>query len=121
MSNVDNFIQEKVLPEFREIVIQFRELIHDKYPEVREEMRGGTEKYYGVPVYKLNKTLVTMSPTKKGITFNFSEGARFDDAYNVLEGEGNKTLNLRLQSMGQFDEKQIKYYIEQAIQFDSEL
>lgn len=119
MSNIDNFIDEKVLPEYRNIVAQFRRLIHDNYPNIREEMRGGTEKYYGVPVYKLNKVLITLSPTKKGITFNFSEGAKFEDKYSALEGQGNKTLNLRIQNISQFDENQFKYYIEQAIHLDS--
>ena len=119
MSNIDNFINAKVLPEYRDIVFKFRELVAEEYPELKEEMRGGTEKYYGVPVYKLRRILITLSPTQKGVTLNFSEGAKFNDKYNKLEGEGNKSLNLRLQSTDQFDKEQMKFYINQAIQYDS--
>lgn len=119
MPKIDKFIEEKVLPEYIDIVKQFRELMREYYPKIREEMRGGTEKYYGVPVYKLNKTLITLSPTKKGITFNFSEGAQFEDKYDALEGQGNKSLNLRLQHVDQLNKEQLMYYIDQAIKFDS--
>lgn len=119
MPTIDNFIKEKVLPEYQDMVVKFRELVAKEYPELKEEMRGGTEKYYGVPVYRLNKIILTLSPTKKGVTFNFSEGAKFNDKYKKLEGEGNKSLNLRLQSTDQFDKKQMNYYLNQAIQIDS--
>lgn len=120
MNKIDSFINEKIQPEYRDIFIAFRKLISDQYPDIREEMRGGTEKYYGVPVYKLNKTLVTVSPTKNGITFNFSEGAKFKDKYNKLEGLGNKTLNLRLKTLDAYNVDEMKYYMDQAINLDSE-
>jgi len=119
MPAIDTFIEEKVLPEYRDIVHAFRTLMQQHYPDVHEAMRGGTERYYGVPVYKLRKTLITLSPTKKGITFNFSEGGRFEDRYGLLEGAGTKTLNVRIQSLEQFDEQQMRYYIDQAIRFDA--
>lgn len=119
MSEIENSIQDKVLPEHKDIVGKFRKLIRNKYPDVREELRGGTDSYYGVPVYKLNRTLITLSPTKKGITFNFSEGAKFEDRYQQLEGKGNKTLSLRLTNIDQFDDQQFQYYIDQAIILDS--
>lgn len=120
MSDIDIFLHEKVLPEHRDIIAQFRKLIHNEYPQIKEEMRGGTEKYYSVPVYRLNKILITLSPTKKGITFNFAEGAKFEDKYKSLQGKGNKTLNLRLSGVDQFDKAQLKYYIEQAIKYTSD-
>lgn len=48
-------------------------------------MRGGTEKYPSVPVYRQNNIVITVSPTKKGITFSFSEGKQFEDTYGLLE------------------------------------
>jgi len=116
---VDLFIQEKVSKEYRSIVTEFRNLIKNDFPQLKEEMRGGTEKYYGVPVYRNNKIILTVSPTKKGITFSFAEGKRIDDKYSLLEGEGNKTLNLRISNIEDFNKDIFKYYITQAIKIDN--
>jgi len=116
---IDEFIEEKVLEAYRPIVAKFRELIFREFPNLKEEMRGGTEKYHGVPVYRYNKIVITLSPTKKGITFSFSEGKKFEDTYGLLEGVGNKTLNLRLTKIEEYDDTMLRYYILQAIEHDS--
>lgn len=109
------FIESMVLPEYQPIVERFRTLIKNKYPHLKEEMRGGTDKYYGVPVYRHNKIIITLSPTKKGITFSFAEGKKFEDKYSLLEGTGNKTLNLRISKTDDYKDEILQYYIEQAI------
>jgi hypothetical protein len=109
----------KVLPEYRAMVDRFRKLIKSEFPDLKEEMRGGTEKYYGVPVYRYHRIIITLSPTKKGITFSFSDGKKFEDKYSLLEGEGNKTLNLRINNVDDFQEEIFRYYITQAIALDS--
>ena len=65
MEAIQQFIKEKVKPEHQEIYLRFRTLIQTSFPELKEEMRGGTEKYYGVPVYRQNKIVITVSPTQK--------------------------------------------------------
>ena len=117
-SNVDAFIKEKVLPEYRPIVSAFRTLVKERFPELTEEMRGGTEKYYGVPVYRLNRIVITVSPTKKGVTFAFTDGGSFEDKHKLLEGVGAKTQNIRLSSEKDFKKTQMTYYIKQAIAAD---
>lgn len=119
--DIDKFIQDKVLEKFQPIVNKFRKLIKNNYPEIKEEMRGGTEKYYGVPVYRNKKIIITMSPTKTGITFSFSEGKKFEDKYSLLEGKGNKTLNLRLSKEEDYNDDMLIYYINQAINIDNTL
>lgn len=114
----EDFISKKILPEYQEIFERFRIIMKTKYPKIIEEMRGGTDKYYGVPVYRKRKIIISVSPTKKGITFSFSEGKKFDDLYKKLEGEGNRSLNLRISTLSDFNEKELVYYIEQAIKFD---
>lgn len=116
---IELFIESKVLPEYRAIVDKFRRLITSEFPDLKEEMRGGTEKYYGVPVYRYHRIIITLSPTKKGITFSFSDGKKFEDKYSLLEGEGNKTLNLRVSNVDDFQEEILRYYIRQAIALDS--
>jgi hypothetical protein len=116
---IELFIETKVLPEYRAIVDKFRKLIKSEFPDLKEEMRGGTEKYYGIPVYRFNRIIITLSPTKKGVTFSFSDGKKFEDKYSLLEGEGNKTLNLRLSKVDDFQDEIFRYYIKQAIALDS--
>lgn len=117
---IELFIKSKVLPEYRPIVEKFRTLIKKEFPDLKEEMRGGTEKYYGVPVYRNKRIVITLSPTKKGITFSFSEGKKFKDKYSLLEGEGNKSLNLRVNKIEECKDEILRYYIKQAIKLDEE-
>ncbi len=118
-TSIELFIESKVMPEYRPIVDKFRNLIKKEFPELKEEMRGGTEKYYGVPVYRYNRIIITLSPTKKGITFSFTDGKKFEDKYFLLEGEGNKSLNLRVCKVDYYNNVVLQYYIKQAIEFDS--
>lgn len=115
---VDEFVNCKVLPEYREIVAKFRRIMSTNFPYILEEMRGGTDKYYGVPVYRKRNIIITLSPTKKGITISFSEGKKFHDKFAKLEGQGNKSLNLRISTVDELIDEEVVYYIEQAILFD---
>jgi hypothetical protein len=118
-NKIDDFIESKVLETYRPIIAQFRELVRSEFPELKEEMRGGTENYYGVPVYRYKRIVITISPTQKGVTFAFSEGKKFEDKYGLLEGKGNKTLNLRLSKQEEYSDEIFRYYIRQAIEIDA--
>lgn len=116
---IDAFVEAKVLPAYRPIFARFRELVRTEFSELTEEMRGGTDAYPGVPVYRLKRIVVTVSPTKKGITFNFTDGVGFDDPYGLLEGVGNKTRNVRWSKPEQFDDEAMRSYLRQAIAADA--
>lgn len=115
---IEEFISSKVLPEYRPIVAAIRELIKEVAPEVREEMRGGTEAYYSVPAYRLNRIIMVISPTKQGITLAFDRGASFEDKYGLLEGAGKRAKNVRMRSMDDFNKEALTYYIKQAVAMD---
>ncbi|HKX72966.1 MAG TPA: DUF1801 domain-containing protein [Candidatus Saccharimonadales bacterium] len=117
---VEEFIRTKVRPEYRPLVEAFRTFIKSDFPQLKEEMRGGTENYYGTPVYRLKRIVLVISPSQHGITFAFSEGKLFQDKYGMLEGVGNKTLNIRLSSPAEFDETKMRYYVQQAIDLDEQ-
>ncbi len=119
MNKIEEFIIAKIKPEYIPIFSSFRTLIAKKFPDLQEEMRGGTDSYYGVPVYRLNRIIISVSPTKKGITFSFSEGKQFEDKYGLLEGVGNKTLNLRISSLSDYSPEIFEYYIRQGIEIDN--
>ncbi|HEY5979609.1 MAG TPA: DUF1801 domain-containing protein [Microlunatus sp.] len=116
---IDAFVEAKVLLPYRPIFAAFRELVRTEFPQLSEEMRGGTDAYPGVPVYRLKRIVVTVSPTKKGITFNFTDGGSFDDPYGLLEGVGHKTRNVRWSKAEQFDAAAMRSYLRQAVEADS--
>jgi hypothetical protein len=115
---IDEFIKAKVFPQYRPIVEKFRSLIKKEFPEIREEMRAGTEAYHGVPSYRVKRIVAVISPTQKGVTFAFSKGASFKDKYGLLEGVGKAAKNVRLSNVDDFNEDAMRYYIKQAVELD---
>jgi uncharacterized protein YdhG (YjbR/CyaY superfamily) len=109
---VDEFVKQKVLPEYRDIVAELRTLMRECAPNAREVIS------YGVPMYKQRRTLAVISPTKKGITFALSKGADFEDRYGLLEGEGKVSKNVRMKDLKQVNREALRYYIKQAVDFD---
>lgn len=112
---LEAFIEQRIEKKYQDIFFRFRTLVFTEFPQLKEEMRGGTEKYYGVPVYRLKKILITVSPTKKGITFSFAEGKKFEDKYSLLKGTGNKTLNVHISKPEEYSDEVMRYYVKQAI------
>jgi len=115
---VDEFIEAKVAPEHRPIVAAFRALVARVAPELSEGMRGGTEAYYGVPVFRLKRDIIVISPTKTGITISFAKGAQFDDPFGLLGGAGKPSKVVRIRSMDEFNEAALTSFVGQAADFD---
>jgi hypothetical protein len=116
---IDAFARARILPAYRPIFAAFRDLVRTEFPQLTEGMRGGTDAYPGVPVYRLNRIVVTVSPTRKGVTFNFTDGRSFEDRYGLLEGVGTKTRNVRWSRPEQFDAEAMRCYLRQAVDADS--
>lgn len=112
-ASVDEFVEQRVLPEFQEIVAELRKLMRDCAPDAKEVIS------YGVPMYRRKATIAVISPTKKGITLAFSRGASFEDRYALLEGIGNRSKNVRMKSLKEVNRPALRYYIKQAIELDS--
>jgi len=112
-STVDEFVNNKVLPQFRPVVEMLRTLMREHVPDAREEIR------YGIPNYTRNKGLAVISPTKKDITFAFSRGASFEDKYDLLQGVGHVSKHIKLRSVDDVAEEVLLYYVDQALKFDN--
>ncbi len=110
---VDEFIQAKVLPEYRPIVRALRQLMREYAPEAKEIIS------YGIPAFKRRRILAVISPTKKGITFAFSQGASFKDKFGLLEGVGKVSMNVRMSTLKDVHRAALRYYIKQALDFDN--
>src|SRR4030043_1143923 len=90
---VDEFVETKVLPEYRDIVSMLRELMREMAPDAKEMIS------YGIPAYKRKRKIAVISPTKKGITFAFSRGAEFEDKYGLLRGVGKVSKHVKIKNL----------------------
>lgn len=110
---VDEFVQTKVLPEFRDVVTMLRELMREAAPEAQELIS------YGIPAYRMRRIVAVISPTKKDITFSFSRGSQFEDRYGLLKGVGKSSKHVKVKSVDTADRDALRYYIKQAVEFDA--
>jgi hypothetical protein len=109
---VDEFVESKVLPEFRPVVDALRSLMKECAPDAKEVMS------YGLPMYIQKKTLAWISPSKTGITFSFTFGNTFEDRYGLLGGVGKHAKNVKMKNLGEMNEPALRYYIKQALKLD---
>jgi uncharacterized protein YdhG (YjbR/CyaY superfamily) len=112
LTTVDEFVNSKVLPEFREVVELIRQSMRELAPDVQEMIS------YGIPAYKGKRILAVISPTKKDITFSFSRGAQFEDKYALLKGVGKSSKHIKLKRVKDTKKEVLEYYIKQALDFD---
>lgn len=110
---VDEFVERRVLPEYRQVVAELRRLMRQHAPNALETIS------YGIPAYRQNHPLAVISPTKKGITIAFSRGAEFEDRYGLLEGAGKVSKNVRMKSLKEVNRPALRYYIKQALELDN--
>ena len=112
------FLEERVQPEHRAIVLRFCEQIAEVGPEATQRMRGGTEKYYSVPVYRVKRDIVAISPTKTGVTFSFTYGASFKDPHGILTSTGKRSGTVRVSSIENYPYEAMADFIKQAVALD---
>jgi hypothetical protein len=110
---VDEFVQARVLPEYRGVVKTLRQLMRKEAPGASEIIS------YGIPAYRCRRIIAVISPTKKGITFSFSQGARFEDKYGLLGGVGTVSKNVKMRSVEDINTAALRYYIKQALKLDA--
>jgi hypothetical protein len=109
---VDEFIESKVLPEFRPIVATIRRLVGECAPDAQEAFG------YGMPVFKRNKTFAWISAAKKDIKFGFSRGTQMEDKYALLQGAAKGARHVKMRNLSEVNEPALKYYIKQAVNLD---
>lgn len=111
-TTVDDFVKDNVLPEHQEIVVMIRDSMRELAPNAREIFS------YGMPCWKGNWIFAFISSTKKDITFGFARGIEFEDKYGLLKGKGKSTRHVKMKALGDFNRDALRYYVEQALEFD---
>lgn len=113
MDTVDDFVQQRVLPEFRDIVSMLRALVHECAPYATEKIS------YGLPMWIGRSTLAWISPTKRDITFGFTFGGEFEDRYGFLKGVGKHAKHVKIRKLADANQDALRYYIQQALERDA--
>jgi hypothetical protein len=113
MNTVEEFIDQEVQPEHREIVDRLRTLMREVAPNAKEVLT------YGILGWRGNLMLAVVSPTKKDITFSFSRGAEFEDKYALLKGVGKKSKHVKIKNVQAISQEALGYYIKQALELDA--
>lgn len=113
MSLVDGFIEQNVLPEYRDVITVLRAVMQDAAPAAELQMS------YGLPMWKGRGYLAYVSPSKQGITFGFPYGAHFEDPHGVLKGTAKHARHLKYKRASDVDEGVLRSYIAQAVAGDA--
>lgn len=113
ITSVDEFIDQKVQPEHREIVEMLRGLMREVAPAAKELIS------YGILAWRANLILAVVSPTKKDITFAFSKGAQFEDKFGLLRGVGKVSKHVKIKDLQAVNREALEYYIRQALRLDT--
>jgi hypothetical protein len=113
MNTVDDFVQQKVLPEFHDIVAMLRALMRECAPDATERIS------YGLPMWIGKSTLAWISPTKRDITFGFTFGGEFEDRYGLLKGAGKHAKHVKIRKLADANQAALRSYIQQALDRDA--
>jgi hypothetical protein len=112
ITTVDEFVKQKVLPEYKPVASLIRKLMREVAPGAKEYLA------YGIPVWKGNKIFAVISPNKKGITFSFTHGSEFEDKYRLLRGVGKVSKHVGIANVKDVNKAALRYYIRQALKID---
>lgn len=111
-TEIDDYIETKLDPKYREIVAALRTLMAETAPEAAECLT------YGSPAWRGNKNLAVISQSKTHLTFAFERGAEFQDDHGLLQGVGKKTRHVKIKTLDAVDEAALRDYIAQAVRLD---
>jgi hypothetical protein len=112
-TTVDEFVAQKVRPEFREIVAELRALMRKDAPKATESI------YYGLPMYTDGRPVAWISPSKTGIKLTFQRGGYFEDKYGLLKNPSKHSKSVTMKTVKDVNKAALRYYIKQAVELNS--
>jgi len=115
ITTIDDFLNHKVAPEQKAIVASLRKMMKKYAPDAKEAI------VYGILGWRLKRVLAVISPTKKDITFAFSQGAEFTDKHGLLRGVGKVSKHVKIKRVADINETALRDYIKQAVEFETKL
>jgi hypothetical protein len=116
LQSFKRFVETKVQPDLRPIAIKFWQPVAREAPELTPGMRGGTDKYIPVPVWRLKRDVMVLSPSREALTISFANGALFDDPEGLLGGVGKSSRTLKLRTASGLEGPSIRSFLRQVVQ-----
>jgi len=107
---VTDYIQSAPNP-FREIMLRLRELVSEVVPDAEEAIKWGT------PVFSKVKNICYMAVFRKHVTFAFYDGRMLKDPEGILQGTGKMMKHIKLKTLDDIDQEQIKKWIIEGFYF----
>ncbi len=109
---VDEYVAKKVPPQHRDLVNELRALLRKNMPGAEELIS------YGVPMYRYNKPIAWISPSKSGVSVGFRDGTSIEDKRGLLKGKGKGARNVQMRKVEDIDRAALRDYIKQAVKLD---
>lgn len=91
-----------------EILRELREIVFEQHPGATEQIE------YGGITFSLEERFGGIFVYSEHVSFEFSEGHRFDDPEGQLEGSGESRRHLKFETVEDVGEKDPASYVEQA-------
>ena len=108
-SAVTSYILELEAPK-REICEALRAMLHDKFPQLREEFK------WSRPVYSSeNGGICYIAALKNHINLGFDDGAQIEDPRGLLQGNGKSMRHVKLRVAEDIDEDYLSDLVRKAI------
>lgn len=86
-----------------------RQTVAEICPNVSERI------IYGGIMFSLQDDFGGVFPYKKHVSFEFAQGYLLDDPETLLEGKGRYRRHLKLRSIDEIAQKQVRNYVKQAV------
>jgi hypothetical protein len=109
---VDEFVQKKVPLPYRVLVSELRVLLRKNMPGVEELIS------YGIPMYRYEKPIAWITPSKSGVTLGFRDGTAIEDKHGLLKGTGKGARNVHMKKVDDIDRVALRDYLKQAVRLD---
>jgi hypothetical protein len=116
LQDFTHFVETKVQPDLGPVALKFWNLVAREAPELAPRLRGGTEKYIPVPVWRLKRDAMVLSPSREALTISFANGALFDDPEGLLGGAGKTSRTLKLRTVSDLEGPSIRSFLRQVVQ-----
>ena len=108
---VQKFLEEIMIckSEQYSILQKLREIVFEKYPQVKERMM------YGGIMFSLKNDFGGVFIRKNHVSFEFGKGFIMKDPKKLLEGTGEFRRHLKIKSLDDIKNKNVGFFVNQAV------
>ena len=108
-NDMDAFLA-KTPREWKPVVAELRNLVHELAPGLTEAMK------YGMPSYTHeNHTVVYIMPTADHVNLGFYDGVDLEDPNKLLEGTGKRLRHVKIRTVQEAKSPALKALVEEAM------